>query len=93
MEFEYSQEKNELLFKERGITFIEVIEAISEKGILLDFEHPNKDKYPDQRVLVVNINNYPYCIPYIKKGEKLFLKTIFPARRFKYLIEDIKDER
>jgi uncharacterized DUF497 family protein len=88
MEFEYDQEKNELLFKERGVTFIDVIEVISEEGILLDFKHPNKQKYPDQRILVIKINNYPYCIPYMKNGEKLFLKTIFPARKFKYLIED-----
>jgi uncharacterized DUF497 family protein len=88
MNFEYSEEKNEILFKERGITFTNVIESIAENGILLDFEHPNKDKYPDQRILVVTIDNYPYCVPYIKKGNTLDLKTIYPARKFKNLIKD-----
>jgi uncharacterized DUF497 family protein len=90
MNFEYSQEKNEMLFYNRGITFNNAIESIAENGILLDFEHPNKDKYPDQRILVVSINNYPYCIPYIKKGDTLYLITIYPARKFKNLIKDDK---
>jgi uncharacterized DUF497 family protein len=88
MNFKYSEEKNEILFNKRGVTFINVIESIAENGILLDFEHPNKEKYPDQRILVVSINNYPYCVPYNKTGDTLFLRTIYPARKFKNLIKD-----
>ena len=90
MNFEYSEEKNEILFNNRGITFNNVIESIAENGILLDFEHPNKDKYPDQRILVISINKYPYCVPYTKKGDTLYLKTIYPARKFKNLIKEEK---
>ena len=64
MIFKFSDEKNKLLFIERGITFTNVIETIAEHGILLDIEHPNMVKYPNQRIFVVNINNYPYCVPY-----------------------------
>ena len=87
MEFEFDEEKNNQLFRERGVTFYNVIDSISEKGILLNIEHPNKVKYPGQKVLVVNIDNYAYCVPYVIKGKKCFLKTIFPSRKFKYLIE------
>jgi uncharacterized DUF497 family protein len=83
MNFKYSDEKNELSFNKRGITFINVIESIAENSILLDFEHPNKEKYPDQRILVVSINNYPYCVPYNKIGDTLFIRTIYPARKFR----------
>jgi hypothetical protein len=31
VEFDFSEEKNELLFKEKGITFFQIIEAIAEK--------------------------------------------------------------
>ena len=74
------------MFKERGISFQNVIEAISEKGILLNFEHPNIKKYPNQKVLVVNVNEYAYCIPYVVEKDTWFLKTIYPSRKFKYLI-------
>lgn len=86
MIFDFNQKKNEQLFKERGISFPNVIEAISEKGILLNFEHPNKKKYPNQKILVVNINEYAYCIPYVIEKDTWFFKTIYPSRKFKYLI-------
>lgn len=86
MEFDFSEEKNSQLFRERGVTFYNVIDSINEKGILLNIEHPNKKKYPDQKILVVDIDDYAYCVPYEIKGDKYFLKTIFPSRKFKYLI-------
>jgi uncharacterized DUF497 family protein len=53
--FAFDPEKNNLLRKKRGVTFPMVIEAITEKGILAHFDHPNKEKYPGQRVLVVEL--------------------------------------
>jgi uncharacterized DUF497 family protein len=88
MEFLFDQEKNLKLFEQRGITFEQAIEIIADGGILLDFKHPNVEEYPNQRIMVINIENYPYCIPYIMDSEKIVLKTIFPDRRFKYLLED-----
>ncbi len=64
MEFDFSEEKNSQLFRERGVTFYNVIDSINEKGILLNIDHPNKEKYPDQKILVVNIDGYAYCVPY-----------------------------
>jgi hypothetical protein len=86
MEFDFDQKKNDLLLKRREVTFYNVIDSIAEKGILLNFDHPNQQKYPGQKILVVNINNYAYCVPYVTKGNKWFLKTIYPSRKFAYLI-------
>ena len=87
MNFNFSQEKNEKLFQTRGVTFNNVIEAISESGVLLNFEHPNQSRYPGQKILVVNLNNYAYCVPYvIERDGTWFLKTIYPSRKFKYLV-------
>ena len=69
-----------------------VIEAIAEKGVLLNFDHPNQEKYPKQRVLVVEVNGYAYCVPYVIQGDTWFLKTIYPSRKFKYLIKGDADE-
>lgn len=64
MKFDFSQKKNEEIFLERGVTFYDVIEAIAEKGILLNFDNPNKEKYPNQKILIVDVNNYAFCVPY-----------------------------
>lgn len=92
MEFTFSKEKNEILIKNRGISFDDVIEAISKKGVLLDIKHPNQEKFPKQSMFVVDIEDYAYCVPYVQKGDKIFLKTIYPNRKFKQLIAGGKDE-
>jgi hypothetical protein len=91
MVFNFSAEKNEVLYKARGITFSQVIEAIEQNGVLLDFLHPNRIKYPKQMVMVIKLNDYTYCVPYVVDGAELFLKTAYPSRKFLYLIE--KEER
>ena len=92
MEFAFNPKKNDLLLQTRGVGFRMVIEAISERGILRNFGHPNQAKYPNQRVLVVELNGYSYCVPYQIYGDTWFLKTIYPSRRFKHLLKgaDIK---
>ena len=92
MEFEFSKEKNEVLIKSRGISFDEVIEAISREGVLLDIKHPNQEKFPNQSMFVVNIDGYAYCVPYVQNDEKIFLKTIYANRKYKQLIAGGKDE-
>jgi hypothetical protein len=85
--FDFDNEKNELLYRKRGVTFQMVIASIADNGILLDFDHPNQKKYSKQKVLVVEIEGYTYCVPYVVNGSTWFLKTIYPSRRFKYLLE------
>jgi len=88
MTFIYDEKKNQILFETRGLTFEQAIEMISQEGVLLDFQHPNFEKFPNQRIMVISINNFPHCIPYVVDGKKFVLKTIFKDRRFKYLLED-----
>jgi uncharacterized DUF497 family protein len=87
MEFAFDPEKNEQLLRRRGVTFPMVIEAIAEKGILLNFSHPNQKKYPNQRIMVVELEGYAYCVAYVAEGDVWFLKTIYPSRQFKHLLE------
>ena len=92
MEFIFDDKKNQVLFEQRGLSFEQAIEIIADQGILLDFQHPNTDAYPHQRVMVISIDNYPHCIPYIMDGETFVLKTIFRDRRFKYLLEETNEK-
>ena len=92
MEFMFSEEKNRLLLGTRGFAFDDVIEAIAEFGILADYEHPNQDKYRGQRIMVVRIEDYPHCVPYSIEGDSVELKTVYPSRKFRHLIEGDTDE-
>lgn len=85
--FEWNEEKNEWLKDERKISF-EIIISQIEMGYLLDIiEHPNKEKYDDQKIFVVEYESYAYLVPFVEDSEKVFLKTIIPSRKatMKYL--------
>ena len=80
--FDWDKEKDAILRKERGIGFEEIVDAIDNK--LLDvLDHPNQKEYPGQKIYVVEALNYVYLVPYVKDGEKIFLKTIIPSRKAK----------
>ena len=87
--YDWNEEKNLLLKESRGVGFEEVIVFIKD-GFLMDIlEHPNRDKYPNQKILIVNINDYIYAVPFVEDEEVRFLKTIIPSRKYtkKYLGE------
>ncbi|OGG18461.1 hypothetical protein A2721_01590 [Candidatus Gottesmanbacteria bacterium RIFCSPHIGHO2_01_FULL_47_48] len=79
--FEYNEDKNQFLKSLRGVSFEDVVDA-AEKGDILDnIEHPNKIKYPNQRILVVKIRDYVYAVPYVlTKDGRAFLKTMYANR-------------
>ena len=79
--FVWDTDKNEKLKKERGVSFESAIEAISAEQVVDDFPHPNKKKYPNQRIMVVIIDGYAYLIPYADDGKKYVFKTIIPSRK------------
>ena len=85
--YNWNKEKNLLLKETRGISFEQIVMHI-EKGDLIDIiKHPNKQKYTNQKILVININEYIHTVPFVKNNNKYFLKTIIPNRQFtkKYL--------
>ncbi|OGE26627.1 toxin [Candidatus Daviesbacteria bacterium RIFCSPHIGHO2_02_FULL_39_12] len=79
--FDWDEEKNAFLKALREISFEDVQTAIEEGRVLDEFEHPNKKRYPNQRIFIVEIDNYAYYVPYVEDEEKIFLKTIFPSRK------------
>ena len=79
--FEWDDEKNQKLKTSRGISFEEVAFYIANDFLLDIIPHPNPNKYPGQRMFIVNIDNYAYLIPFIEKEEIIYLKTIIPSRK------------
>ena len=77
----WNAEKNQTLMKERSISFEDIVFSIQQGHLLDDLCHPNKDKYPNQRLFVVNVEGYVNLVPYVENEEEIFLKTIIPSRK------------
>ena len=77
----WNTEKNEVLQDERGISFERVVVAIESGGLCDVLRHPNQEKYPGQRILVVACDGYVYLVPFVEDAEGVFLKTIIPSRK------------
>ena len=90
----YSLEKNEILKSTRDISFEDVILALENGYLLDDVEHPNKEKYPNQNIFIILIQmkDYIYLVPYVEDDKSIFLKTIIPSRKMnkKYNVKDLK---
>lgn len=79
--FTWDNEKNKKLLAERHISFEEIVYHI-EIGDLLDIlEHHNKEKYKNQQIFVVRIEDYVYLVPFVEGEDDIFLKTIIPSRK------------
>ena len=69
--FRWNHKKNEQLKNQRGISFEQIVLAIEADGLLDVLQHSNREKYPNQRVLVVAVEQYVYLIPYVEEGRVL----------------------
>jgi uncharacterized DUF497 family protein len=79
--YQWDSQKNEKLKVERGISFEQIVMHI-ERGDVLDLvEHPNQKKYPGQQIIVIEINQYAYLVPFVESAEGKFLKTAIPIRK------------
>jgi hypothetical protein len=85
--FDWDMGKNEELKSRRKISFEDIVFSISQDGLLDILEHPNQQKYPGQRIFMVNVDDYAYIEPFIEEEKRVFLKTIIPSRKMtkKYL--------
>jgi uncharacterized DUF497 family protein len=77
----WNTQKNIRLKAERGVSFEEVVSAMSNGGLLVVLDHPNTVQYPNQRMLVVRIRGYAYLVSFVETKQEVFLKTIIPSRK------------
>ena len=81
--YNWNAAKNHLLVQERGISFERIVFEISAGNELAVLEHPNQDKYPGQRISIVQVDDYVYAVPFVETAMEIFLKTIIPSRKAK----------
>lgn len=79
--FQWNNEKNEWLKKNRGVSFEQVVILMEREDVLETVEHPNQNKYPGQKIATVRIEDYAYLVPYVQESDEIFLKTIIPSRK------------
>ena len=80
-QFNWNSEKNTLLMKERNLCFEDVVFAVQQGLLLDDMVHPNTHQYPNQRIMVIELDGYVYLVPYVENEAEFFLKTIIPSRK------------
>ncbi len=88
--FDWDDEKNELLKRERGISFEEAVLHIENGDVLDVIDHPNAAKYGSQKIYILDFDGYAYLVPFIDSQDIRFLKTIIPSRKMtrRYLYDD-----
>jgi hypothetical protein len=93
--FRWNHNKNEVLKKDRSISFEEIVLAIEANGLLDVLCHPNPERYPNQSILVVTLDGYVYLVPYVEELDYFFLKTVIPSRKATrdYLLRSNPDEK
>ena len=79
--FNWNYLKNQQLIEDRQISFEDILFNIQEGRLLDDVEHPNQSKYPNQRMFVVEVDEYAYLVPYVESDDEIFLKTVIPSRK------------
>ena len=76
--YDWNDDKNKVLKRPRGVSFEQVVLAIVSGDLIDRVKHPNPEKYPNQRVFLVKIEDYIYSVSCVEDDEKIFLKTIIP---------------
>lgn len=86
-EFRFNIKKSKWLKTERNIDFNDIIDALKKERLIKVIDHPNKKRYPKQRIFLIEINKYVYVTPFVEENDHIFLKTIYKSHKYtrKYL--------
>ena len=91
--YNWSNEKNEKLKLERGVCFEQVVLQIENGNLKAVYAHPDQAKYPNQKILIVEIDEYCYIVPFVENENGKFLKTIIPSRKATKMYMGEQDEK
>ena len=67
--------KSERLKKVRGVSFEEIL-----KAKLIEVKRHSKRTH--QNIMLFWHQGYVWVVPYVRDGEDLFLKTLYPSRKY-----------
>ena len=71
----WNELKSQRLKRTRGVSFEEVIQ-----GRLIQIE--DIPRYPGQHFMLLEYQGYVWVVPFVERGDEVFLKTIYPSRKF-----------
>ena len=91
--YDWNESKNKLLKETRNISFEDIVSAIKNDKLLDLVEHPNSKKYSNQKMFIVEIDDYAYIVPFVEDEVKYFLKTIYPSREATKIYLDKEREK
>lgn len=85
----WDKEKNEILKRERGISFEEIAYLIESENIVAIEVNPSR---PNQKIYILEIDSYIVVVPFVENENEIFLKTAFPSRKYtkKYGSKEVK---
>ena len=63
----------------RNITFERCLVAIESGDTLANIENPSRN---GQSIFILDIEGYAYVVPYVEDDEGVYLKTVFPSRKY-----------
>ncbi len=75
----WDKDKNEKLKNERGLSFEEIAYLIESGNILAIEENLSR---PDQKLYVIEIDEYIVIVPFVEDENEIFLKTASPSRKY-----------
>jgi len=78
----WDHEKNNWLRSNRDVCFEDVLWYLQNDMILDVLPNPNQERYPNQHMLIIDIDNYVYVVPFEEHDAEIYLKTIFPSRKY-----------
>ncbi len=64
-----------------GLHSRNVVQKIASGATIIETDHPNKKTYPNQKILIIDVDGYAYLVPCVIDKNEYFLKTIIPSRK------------
>jgi len=74
-EIRWSLTKSDRLKRVRGASFEEIVKA----RLVAVKEHPHKSH---QNIMLFEHKGYIWVVPYVTEGTDIFLKTLYPSRKY-----------
>jgi uncharacterized DUF497 family protein len=84
--FKWDEEKNKILKEERGVSFEEILDS---KFIGAE-KHSTRN---NQMVLLFEHNKYIWVVPCVVEEKYIFLKTMFPSRKYTKMFKSKRGEK
>ena len=75
IEFRWNALKSERLKRIRGVSFEEITNA----EFVMFKQHPKNEA---QSIMLFKLRNYIWLVPYVKGKDYIFLKTLYPSRKY-----------